>query len=95
MTGEITLRGKVLPVGGIKEKILAAGRAGIKDIIMCSKNRKDVEEINASYIKNLTFHYVDTVQDVLAIALLLEKVKNPMQFILPEEKKESTSLSVN
>lgn len=62
---------------------------------MCSKNRKDVEEINASYIKNLTFHYVETVQDVLAVALLPEKVKNPMQFVLPDEKKESSSLSVN
>jgi ATP-dependent Lon protease len=89
MTGEITLRGKVLPVGGIKEKILAAGRAGITEIIMCSKNRKDVEEINGTYIKNLKFHYVDTVQDVLAIALLPEKVQKPTNFILPEEKKEN------
>jgi ATP-dependent Lon protease len=95
MTGEITLRGKVLPVGGIKEKILAAGRAGITEIIMCSKNRKDVEEINGSYIKNLKFHYVDTVQDVLAIALLPEKVKKPMSFIFPEEKKESVPVLSN
>ncbi|MDN4166276.1 endopeptidase La [Cytophagales bacterium LB-30] len=82
MTGEITLRGKVLPVGGIKEKILAAKRAGIKEIIMCSKNRKDVEEINESYIKDLQIHYVDRVEEVLAIALLKQKVKKPMSFIL-------------
>ena len=74
MTGEITLRGKVLPVGGIKEKILAAKRAGVKEIILCSKNRKDIEEINASYIKDLRFHYVDTADQVLQIALLPEKV---------------------
>jgi ATP-dependent Lon protease len=88
MTGEITLRGKVLPVGGIKEKILAAKRAGIKDIIMCYKNRKDVEEVGEAYTVGLTFHYVDYVEEVLEIALLQEKVKNPLNFILPEEKKE-------
>lgn len=88
MTGEITLRGKVLPVGGIKEKILAAKRAGIKDIIMCYKNRKDVEEVGEDYTKGLTFHYVDYVEEVLEIALLKEKVKKSMEFILPEEKKE-------
>ncbi|MVM40456.1 endopeptidase La [Spirosoma sp. HMF3257] len=86
MTGEVTLRGKVLPVGGIKEKILAANRAGIKEIILCSKNRKDIEEINQSYIKDLTFHYADTVDQVLNIALLPGKVGKPMKFILPEEK---------
>ncbi len=59
MTGEITLRGKVLPVGGIKEKILAAKRAGIKEIILCKDNRKDIEEINEVYLKGLTFHYVN------------------------------------
>ncbi len=69
MTGEITLRGQVLPVGGIKEKALAAKRAGIKDIIMCSQNEKDVEEINAEYIKGLRFHYVNDVSEVLDIAL--------------------------
>jgi ATP-dependent Lon protease len=69
MTGEITLRGKVLPVGGIKEKILAAKRAGIKEIILCKENRKNVEEIPESYIDGLTFHYVDRMQEVLAIAL--------------------------
>jgi ATP-dependent Lon protease len=86
MTGEITLRGKVLPVGGIKEKILAANRAGIKEIILCSKNRKDIEEINQTYIKDLRFHYVDTVDQVLDIALLPGQVGKPMKFILPEEK---------
>jgi len=84
MTGEITLRGKVLPVGGIKEKILAAHRMGIKEIILCSRNRKDVEEVKASYIENMKFHYVDTVDEVLAIALLPEKVSNPINFILED-----------
>ena len=79
MTGEITLRGKVLPVGGIKEKILAAKRAGIKDIILCKDNRKDIEEINELYLKGLTFHYVNTVKDVLDIALLPEKVKDAIE----------------
>ena len=69
MTGEITLRGKVLPVGGIKEKILAAKRAGIKEIILCHENEKHVQEINKNYIKGLTFHYVERMEDVLAIAL--------------------------
>lgn len=92
MTGEITLRGKVLPVGGIKEKILAAKRAGIKDIIMCYRNRKDVEEVGAEYIKGLTFHYVDYVPEVLEIALLDEKVAKPLEFILPEEKKVEASV---
>lgn len=86
MTGEITLRGKVLPVGGIKEKILAAKRANIKEIIMCYKNRKDVEEIGEEYTKGLTFHYVDYVEEVLEVALLKEKVKNPIVFSFPEEK---------
>jgi ATP-dependent Lon protease len=88
MTGEITLRGKVLPVGGVKEKILAARRAGVKEIILCVKNRKDVEEVPANYIKDLTFHYVDQIDEVLAIALLPEKVKNATTFIFPEEKRE-------
>ena len=79
MTGEITLRGKVLPVGGIKEKILAAKRAGITDIILCKQNLKDIEEINERYLKGLTFHYVETIEEVLDFALLEEKVKNPMQ----------------
>ena len=76
MTGEITLRGKVLPVGGIKEKILAAKRAGIREIILCKDNRKDIDEINELYLKGLTFHYVNTITDVLDIALLPEKVKD-------------------
>ncbi len=69
MTGEITLRGKVLPVGGIKEKILAAKRAGMKEIILCEENRKHVEEINSDYIKNLDFHYVNQMSEVLELAL--------------------------
>lgn len=77
MTGEITLRGDVLPVGGIKEKILAAKRAKIKEIILCEKNRKDVDEINQDYLKGLTFHYVTKMDEVLEIALTSQKVKNP------------------
>ncbi|MEZ0611120.1 endopeptidase La [Fibrella sp. WM1] len=88
MTGEVTLRGKVLPVGGIKEKILAANRAGVREIILCSKNRKDIEEINPAYVKDLTFHYADTVDQVLAISLLPHQVSRPLKFILPEEKPE-------
>ncbi|WP_192579209.1 endopeptidase La [Dyadobacter aurulentus] len=88
MTGEITLRGKVLPVGGVKEKILAARRAGVKEIVLCVKNRKDVEEVPANYIKDLSFHYVDTIDQVLAYALLQEQVADPMQFVFPDEKKE-------
>lgn len=78
MTGEITLRGKVLPVGGIKEKILAAKRAGIKEIILCKENRKDIDEINATYLKGITFHYVDDIRQVVELALLKEKVGNPL-----------------
>jgi ATP-dependent Lon protease len=74
MTGEITLRGRVLPVGGIKEKILAAKRAGIKEIILCERNRKDIEEINERYLKGLKFHFVQEMYEVLDIALLKEKV---------------------
>lgn len=77
MTGEITLRGDVLPVGGIKEKILAAKRAGIKEIIMCSKNKQDVDEIKLDYLKGLNIHYVNKMSEVLEIALLKEKVTNP------------------
>lgn len=75
MTGEITLRGKVLPVGGIKEKILAAKRAGITDIVLCVDNQKDVDEIKASYLKGLTFHYVNDIMEVIDFALLKELVK--------------------
>lgn len=70
MTGEITLRGKVLPVGGIKEKILAAKRAGITDIVLCNENKKDIDQINAIYLDGLTFHYVRTIKDVLDLALV-------------------------
>jgi ATP-dependent Lon protease len=86
MTGEITLRGKVLPVGGIKEKILAAKRSGIKEIVLSAKNRRDIEEIEKHYLKGLVFYYVDTVDDVLKVALLKEKVKQPMTFSLTESK---------
>ena len=78
MTGEITLRGEVLPVGGIKEKVLAAKRAMIKEIIMSEKNRKDIEDIKPSYLDGLTFHYVKTMDEVLGIALLNEKVHHPV-----------------
>jgi len=76
MTGEITLRGKVLPVGGIKEKILAAKRADIKDIILCKSNRKDILEIKESYIKDLRFHYVTEMKEVIELALTKDKVNN-------------------
>ena len=79
MTGEITLRGRVLPVGGIKEKILAAKRANIKDIILSEENKKDIEEIKENYIKGLTFHYVQNIKEVLDFALLNEKVEHPIQ----------------
>ncbi|MFM1912829.1 MAG: hypothetical protein RIR51_667 [Bacteroidota bacterium] len=82
MTGEITLRGKVLPVGGIKEKILAAKRAGIKEIILSQKNQKDILEIEPLYLKDLKFHYVDNAKEVLEIALLKKKVKNSIEFSL-------------
>ena len=76
MTGEITLRGKVLPVGGIKEKILAAKRANIKEIILCQENKSDIDEIKAEYLEGLTFHYVKEMSDVLKFALTDQKVKN-------------------
>ena len=78
MTGEITLRGKVLPVGGIKEKILAAKRAGIKELILCKENEKDINEIKPEYLKGLVFHYVSDIQQVEDLALLREKVDNPL-----------------
>ena len=89
MTGEITLRGKVMPVGGIKEKILAAKRAGITDIIMSKENEKDIKEINEKYVHGLTFHFVENVEEVLNIALLQDKVDNAIQFVF-EEKHERT-----
>lgn len=85
MTGEITLRGKVLPVGGIKEKILAAKRAGITDIVMCKDNRRNVEDIPEQYRSGLTFHYVDTVADVWQFALLPEQVKHPVNLSIADE----------
>jgi ATP-dependent Lon protease len=87
MTGEITLRGKVLPVGGIKEKILAAKRAKITTIILCDKNRKDIEEIESHYLKGMTFHYVGEMQEVLDLAILDQKVKNAKKLEPVEVKK--------
>ena len=92
MTGEITLRGKVLPVGGIKEKILAAKRAGIKDIMLCKENEKDIRQIPEIYLKGLTFHYVENISDVLKFALLEEKVDNPQTFNIPEENSKPTAV---
>ena len=88
MTGEITLRGKVLPVGGIKEKILAAKRAGITDIVMCRENEKDILEIPDMYLKGVTFHYVENVQDVWNFVLTKEIVDKPLDFTIPEEEKK-------
>lgn len=89
MTGEITLRGKVLPVGGIKEKILAAKRAGIKEIILCEENRKNIEEITEIYLKGLTFYYVRDIKEVLSIALTNEKVVDAIDFKVKKEKGEN------
>jgi ATP-dependent Lon protease len=91
MTGEITLRGVVLPVGGIKEKILAAKRAGIKEIILSEKNRKDVEEVKNNDLSHLTIHYVRTINDVLAVALLKETVTNPVKLTIPEQAQQPAS----
>ena len=91
MTGEITLRGKVLPVGGIKEKILAAKRAGIKEIILCEENRKNIEEIQPVYLTGLTFHYVKDITEVLDIALTDEKVNGAIDIcaaLTPKEEKK-------
>ena len=87
MTGEITLRGKVLPVGGIKEKILAAKRAGITDIMICDANRKDIEEIPENYLKGLTFHYVESVADVWDFALTDQIVDNPIDLSVSKVRK--------
>ncbi|MCS7018726.1 MAG: endopeptidase La [Cytophagales bacterium] len=94
MTGEITLRGKVLPVGGIKEKLLAARRAGITEVVLSARNRKDVEEIDTQYLKDLTIHYVETIDEVLQIALLPEKVAKPMRFEL-DSGSQSTATNNN
>ena len=86
MTGEITLRGKVLPVGGIKEKILAAKRAGITEIMLCSENKKDIDEIPATYLKGLQFHYVSNIMEVWKYALLDQKVEDAIEFSFTDEK---------
>ncbi len=83
MTGEITLRGKVLPVGGVKEKILAAKRAGIKEVILSNRNKKDIDEISEVYLRGIKLHLVETAQDVLDIALLKQKAENPVNFVFP------------
>jgi ATP-dependent Lon protease len=75
MTGEITLRGRVLAIGGVQEKLLAARRAGIREVILCEENRKDVEEIKPEYLKGLTIHYVTQMREVLEYSLLKDKVK--------------------
>ena len=80
MTGEITLRGRVLPVGGIKEKILAAKRANIKELILCQENKRDIDEIKPEYLEGLTFHYVKEMSEVLAIAITDQKAKNAKVF---------------
>lgn len=90
MTGEISLRGKVLPVGGIKEKILAAKRAGIKEIILCEANRKDIEAIQPLYLNGLTFHFVNDIQEVLQLALTDQKVKNAIDLTVKADKEEET-----
>jgi ATP-dependent Lon protease len=86
MTGEITLRGKVLPVGGIKEKILASKRSGIREIILSTRNKRDIDEIEKQYLKGMVFHFVETVDEVVAIALLREKVKSPLHFVFTDQK---------
>jgi len=84
MTGEITLRGKVLPVGGIREKILAAKRSGIKELILCNRNKKDVDDIPAHYISNLNINYVDWVDEVINLALEPKKIKNAIEFVVDD-----------
>ena len=88
MTGEITLRGKVLPVGGIKEKILAAKRAGIKDIVLCEDNRKDIGEIQPMYLEGVAFHYVKDIKEVLKLALTDEKVADAIDFTVENKEKQ-------
>jgi ATP-dependent Lon protease len=89
MTGEITLRGKVLPIGGVKEKILAAKRAGITDILLCEANRKDVMEIKGDYLNELNFHYVKDMNEVIEFALLKEKVAKPLDLTVELEPTKS------
>lgn len=90
MTGEITLRGRILPVGGIKEKVLAAKRAGIKEIILCESNAKDIEDIGAAYTESLTFHYAKNMLQVLDLALLDEKVDHPIHFEVTDKNTRET-----
>ena len=80
MSGEITLRGKVLPVGGIKEKVLAAKRANVKEIILSSDNQKNVNDIDSKYLKGLKFHYVSEMKDVIGIAIMKNKISNSIEF---------------
>ena len=80
MSGEITLRGKVLPVGGIKEKVLAAKRANVKEIILSSDNQKHVNDIDSKYLKGLNFHYVSEMKDVIGIAIMKNKISNSIEF---------------
>jgi ATP-dependent Lon protease len=87
MTGEITLRGRVLPVGGIKEKILAARRANIKEIILCKSNQKDILEIKEDYIRELQFHYVTDMREVIDLALLNQTVDDALDLTIKEDKK--------
>jgi ATP-dependent Lon protease len=95
MTGEITLRGKVLPVGGIKEKILAAKRAGLKEVLLCKDNQKHVAEIEAEYIKGLNFNYVATMNDVLEVALGIQTPANKNASNgLPKGKKSKKAVAV-
>ena len=82
MTGEITLRGRVLPVGGIREKILAAKRAGITNIVMSAENRRDIDDMQKKYTDGLTFHFVDTVDEVIRLAILDEPVAAPLNYKL-------------
>lgn len=89
MTGEITLRGKVMPVGGIKEKILAARRSCLKEIILCNKNQRDIEEIDEQYLKGITFHYVDNVDEVLEVALMKTKVQDPIKFTFTDDNSKN------
>jgi len=89
MTGEITLRGKILPVGGVKEKILAAKSAKVKEILLSSENRKDIDEINEKYIKGISFRYFDTLLELVEYAILDTKVEQPLVFKLEEPKKDN------
>jgi ATP-dependent Lon protease len=94
MTGEITLRGKVLPVGGIPEKLLAAARAGITDVVLCKENRKDVLEIKAEHLKGLTLHYVERMDEVLALTLQKKAVRDAINLEIPASEKHPNGAAV-